>query len=82
MLGGVYEDCIFTADGMERLKDFPTMEEAHAQLLGTINAPVTNLVGVQLLGLLNHGPKQLVGCLEHGNKSLVNLLSARKEDIS
>ena len=81
MLGGVFEDCIFTANDLDRLKNFPTLEEAHAELIGTINAPVTNLIGHQLLGSLTSGPKQVVTCLQTSTKGIVQLLDVRKDQL-
>ena len=81
MLGGVFEDCIFTANDMDRLKSFPSMEEARTELVGTINAPVTNLVGMQLLGSLKAGPQQVVRCLQKTNQDMIQLLNAHKDQV-
>lgn len=43
---GVVEGKIIDVDGIKELADLPSREELIAKMLGSMNAPITNLVGV------------------------------------
>ena len=46
LIGALLPDDIFGADEVKRLVDLPTREQLLAQLLGAVQGPATNLVGV------------------------------------
>ncbi|ABK43357.1 LSU ribosomal protein L10P [Magnetococcus marinus MC-1] len=46
IVGGVLDGKAMDAEGIERLAKLPSKEELLAKMLGSLNAPITNFVGV------------------------------------
>lgn len=46
ILGGIYENKFITTEEVEKMAQIPSREELLARLLGSINAPISGIVGV------------------------------------
>lgn len=63
MRGGIFNGEIISQETLERLASLPSIEVLRAQVVGTIAAPLRNLVGV-----LNALPRNLVNVLDQVRK--------------
>ena len=63
MAGGILDDAVVSPERLAALADLPTQEQLYAQVVGTIAAPLRNMVGV-----LNAVPRNLVNVLDQVRK--------------
>jgi large subunit ribosomal protein L10 len=77
VIGGIVESDVLDAEGAKALADMPSKEVFFAQILSSINAP-----GTQLVGVLANTLRQTVTVLQAGaGRQLVNVLQARVEQL-
>lgn len=70
---GILGGKVIEAAKLEELTKLPTKEVLIAQLMGSLNAPASNLVSV-----LSQPPQQLVNAMSGVPRNLVNVLNQRK----
>jgi large subunit ribosomal protein L10 len=71
--GGIVGSDLLDADGAKALADLPSKDMLFTQILGSLNAP-----GSQLTGLLSNSVRQILNLLQAGtSRQILNLLQAR-----
>ena len=71
--GGIVGNDMLDADGAKALADLPSKDMLFAKILGSLNAP-----GTQLTGLLSSSIRQMLNLLQAGtSRQLLGLLQAR-----
>jgi ribosomal protein L10 len=81
VVGGVYSDIIFSVNEMKRLKNMPPLSELHGELVATVNAPITTLVGHQLLGALTVNQSKMTRVLTSSTDGLARALGAHEDNL-
>jgi large subunit ribosomal protein L10 len=77
IMGGIVESDVLDAEGAKALADMPSKEVFFAQILSSIQAP-----GSQLVGVLSSALRQTVTVLQAGaGRQLVNVLQARVDQL-
>ena len=77
IMGGIVESDVLDAEGAKALADMPSKETFFAQILSSLQAP-----GSQLVGVLSNTLRQTVTVLQAGaGRQLVNVLQARVEQL-
>ena len=71
--GGIVGNDVLDADGAKALADLPSKDMLFAKILGSLNAP-----GTQLTGLLSSSIRQMLNLLQAGtSRQILGLLQAR-----
>lgn len=71
--GGIVGNDVLDADGANALADLPSKDMLFAKILGSLNAP-----GTQLTGLLSSSIRQMLNLLQAGtSRQILGLLQAR-----
>jgi large subunit ribosomal protein L10 len=74
--GGVLGTSLLEADALEQVAKMPSRQTLYAQILGNVQAPVSNLVG-----LVQAPMSDVVGCLNSAINNVVYVLQARIDQM-
>ena len=77
----MYSDIIFSVEEMKKLKNLPSLHQLHGELVATVNSPITNLVGQQLLGSLTTNQTKMTRILSSTTEGVVRALSAHEDNL-